>query len=134
MFEVHISVDMMFVCVGDSLYYNSVKVEPDDAFSRLPSFWQHGVIFAGHSDFITVGQHKIICSIPFVDKIPGSEYNFNLTFQINGCPAGRYGVLCNQTCSCVEGVECHSFNGACMCPSGLTGPRCELCKYSLRKT
>ncbi len=74
----------MFVCVGDSRYYNSVKLEPDDAFSRLPPFWQHGLIFAGHSDFITVGQHTIICSIPFVDKIPGSEYNFNLTFQING--------------------------------------------------
>ncbi|XP_070581810.1 uncharacterized protein [Ptychodera flava] len=45
---------------------------------------------------------------------------------INGCPEGRYGLVCDKDCICKNGASCHGVNGACKCPKGWTGPACDI--------
>ncbi|XP_070573940.1 uncharacterized protein [Ptychodera flava] len=45
---------------------------------------------------------------------------------IQGCPSGRYGLLCDKDCICQNGGICHGFNGACKCSKGWTGPACDI--------
>ncbi|XP_022104881.1 uncharacterized protein LOC110986899 [Acanthaster planci] len=105
---------------------DSSKLVPDEEFSRLPAEWiSTGVIFRVHVDNITVGHHVLNCDIPYMLKMEQSQYNLNFTLLINGCPSGKYGGSCDQSCHCAEGVECHSFNGVCMCPLGLEGTSCD---------
>ncbi|XP_076447789.1 uncharacterized protein LOC143284728 [Babylonia areolata] len=43
------------------------------------------------------------------------------------CPAGLYGVQCNQTCGhCQSGSQCHHVSGECLqgCAEGFTGTHC----------
>uniref|UniRef100_A0A8B9MBH2 EGF-like domain-containing protein n=1 Tax=Accipiter nisus TaxID=211598 RepID=A0A8B9MBH2_9AVES len=51
------------------------------------------------------------------------------------CPAGcekhRYGVGCQQTCSCRNGGLCDAADGSCLCALGWTGKSCELGKPGL---
>ncbi|XP_071805986.1 uncharacterized protein [Asterias amurensis] len=105
----------------------SVSLVPEEELSRLPPEWKQGVIMLVHLDYIPSAQPlEIHCNLSdILQPNPQSPYNLNFTFEVNGCPFGRYGGLCDQTCSCVEGVECHSFNGVCMCPTGLVGTHCE---------
>ncbi|XP_070532898.1 uncharacterized protein [Ptychodera flava] len=58
-----------------------------------------------------------------------SEFIMNTVkgeFVINGCPEGRYGLMCDKDCICRNGATCHGFNGACKCPKGWTGPACDI--------
>ncbi|KAF2981031.1 hypothetical protein EK904_010083 [Melospiza melodia maxima] len=53
------------------------------------------------------------------------------------CPVGRYGLLCAESCRCVNGGKCYHVSGACLCEPGYTGQHCEtrLCPegiYGLR--
>lgn len=41
------------------------------------------------------------------------------------CPQNRFGMSCEQVCSCRNGGLCHAANGSCTCGLGWTGPRCE---------
>ncbi|XP_022104880.1 uncharacterized protein LOC110986898 isoform X2 [Acanthaster planci] len=103
-----------------------LKLVPDEEFSRLPAEWiTAGNILLIHMDNITVGHHVLNCNEPNLQKMEQSQYNLNFTLQINGCPSGRYGGSCEGSCHCAEGVECHSFNGVCMCPLGLQGTSCD---------
>ncbi|XP_070574594.1 uncharacterized protein [Ptychodera flava] len=43
-----------------------------------------------------------------------------------GCPPGKYGMLCDKDCICQNGASCHGFNGACHCYKGWTGPACDI--------
>ncbi|XP_070574592.1 uncharacterized protein [Ptychodera flava] len=43
-----------------------------------------------------------------------------------GCPPGKYGMLCDKDCICQNGASCHGFNGACNCYRGWTGPACDI--------
>ncbi|KAI8512242.1 Endothelial cell-specific molecule 1 [Branchiostoma belcheri] len=51
-----------------------------------------------------------------------------------GCPAGRYGFLCDKTCICKNGARCHGFNGACKCPPGWKGVACDIPKQDVSIT
>ncbi|XP_071946705.1 uncharacterized protein [Antedon mediterranea] len=56
--------------------------------------------------------------------------DFNLatiTFrmQVLGCPYRKYGLDCNQPCNCSNGVNCHGFDGTCLCPKGFESDSCE---------
>ncbi|XP_022104884.1 uncharacterized protein LOC110986900 [Acanthaster planci] len=102
---------------------------PREEFSQLSMEWiSTGTIIRFHADKITAGQHVLNCNLPYLRKTEQLRYNVNVTLQINGCPSGRYGGSCEQSCYCAEGVECHSFNGVCMCPLGLQGTSCDQCK------
>ena len=41
------------------------------------------------------------------------------------CPKGTFGVRCEGHCACRRGATCHHVTGACLCPPGLRGLRCE---------
>lgn len=41
------------------------------------------------------------------------------------CPAGTFGRSCSQACRCMNGGTCEPSTGACRCPPGVAGPRCE---------
>ena len=49
------------------------------------------------------------------------------------CPVGTYGVLCAETCQCVNGGKCYHVSGSCLCEAGFSGDRCEarLCPEGL---
>lgn len=55
------------------------------------------------------------------------------------CPAGRSGVLCEQSCpvgmwgekcmnhcGCAKNAECDNIDGSCQCYNGFTGEKCNL--------
>ncbi|XP_066295760.1 uncharacterized protein [Branchiostoma lanceolatum] len=43
-----------------------------------------------------------------------------------GCPPNKYGVLCDQNCTCENGARCHGLNGACKCQPGWQGVVCDI--------
>ncbi|XP_078612814.1 uncharacterized protein LOC144882706 [Branchiostoma floridae x Branchiostoma japonicum] len=51
-----------------------------------------------------------------------------------GCPAGKYGILCDQDCVCKNGARCHGFNGACKCQHGWQGVACDIPKPDIAAT
>jgi len=42
-----------------------------------------------------------------------------------GCPVGKYGLRCEGICECMNGAECDTETGKCVCPNGWSGPKCE---------
>jgi|SRR6218665_608404 len=45
--------------------------------------------------------------------------------MVAGCDDGRFGVNCQENCSCQNGGTCHPVTGHCTCPTGWIGPRCS---------
>ena len=44
------------------------------------------------------------------------------------CTDGRFGALCDQTCSCAMGAtSCNMTTGACQCAAGFAGSECDRC-------
>lgn len=41
------------------------------------------------------------------------------------CAEGTFGARCEERCSCRRGANCHHVTGACLCPPGWRGSRCE---------
>lgn len=41
------------------------------------------------------------------------------------CPEGLFGARCEEQCDCGDNVSCHHVTGACDCPRGWRGRRCE---------
>ncbi|KAI8515136.1 Endothelial cell-specific molecule 1 [Branchiostoma belcheri] len=54
--------------------------------------------------------------------------------HLQGCPVGKFGLLCDQTCICKNGARCHGFNGACKCQHGWQGVACDICKPDISVT
>ncbi|KAI8515137.1 Endothelial cell-specific molecule 1 [Branchiostoma belcheri] len=54
--------------------------------------------------------------------------------HLKGCPVGKYGLLCDQTCICKNGARCHGFNGACKCQHGWQGVACDIYKPDISVT
>ncbi|XP_038047777.1 uncharacterized protein LOC119721908 [Patiria miniata] len=101
---------------------------PDEELSRVPDSWltSGGILIRITTDSLAAAGKLIIrCNAPYLFPVPDSIYNVNFTFEINGCPSGKYDSRCEKLCNCAEGVECHSFNGICMCPRGLRRIRCD---------
>ncbi|XP_035698348.1 uncharacterized protein LOC118431334 [Branchiostoma floridae] len=46
--------------------------------------------------------------------------------QAVGCPPNKYGLLCDQNCTCENGARCHGLNGACKCQPGWQGVVCDI--------
>ncbi|KAI8491541.1 Endothelial cell-specific molecule 1 [Branchiostoma belcheri] len=44
----------------------------------------------------------------------------------DGCPPNRYGMFCDQNCTCENGARCHGLNGACKCQPGWQGVVCDI--------
>uniref|UniRef100_A0A8D0F6C8 EGF-like domain-containing protein n=1 Tax=Strix occidentalis caurina TaxID=311401 RepID=A0A8D0F6C8_STROC len=44
---------------------------------------------------------------------------------LDTCPQGLFGARCGEHCDCGDNVTCHHITGACDCPSGWRGRRCE---------
>lgn len=42
-----------------------------------------------------------------------------------GCPLGKYGFDCTQTCQCQNNATCNYLNGDCSCQRGYWGKYCE---------
>ncbi|XP_026807681.1 multiple epidermal growth factor-like domains protein 10 isoform X2 [Rhopalosiphum maidis] len=42
-----------------------------------------------------------------------------------GCPLGKYGFDCTQTCQCQNNAKCNYLNGNCSCQQGYWGKYCE---------
>ncbi|XP_078603209.1 uncharacterized protein LOC144877179 [Branchiostoma floridae x Branchiostoma japonicum] len=43
-----------------------------------------------------------------------------------GCPPNKYGLTCDQNCTCENGARCHGLNGACKCQPGWKGVVCDI--------
>lgn len=41
------------------------------------------------------------------------------------CAEGRFGADCEERCACRRGAACHHITGACLCPPGWRGSRCD---------
>lgn len=44
------------------------------------------------------------------------------------CGEGHYGPNCELECQCENGGKCEPSTGACECPAGFIGPRCNICE------
>jgi hypothetical protein len=53
-----------------------------------------------------------------------TNYNRHWSIYETECPAGTWGELCLQTCSC-SGEPCDFTTGVCECSAGLYGPDCS---------
>ena len=64
------------------------------------------------------------CEAPFTCScLPG--YSGHGCQEGGGCPAGSWGQECDQRCDCRQGGVCRKEDGACLCPPGYQGARCE---------
>ncbi|XP_033643636.1 uncharacterized protein LOC117303520 [Asterias rubens] len=80
-------------------------------------------IVASDDDLNGTCQVTLPISTGILKGLPNITLDFDL--KILGCPHGMYGLYCVQQCTCFEGVECHPFTGACICPKGLQGKICN---------
>ncbi|XP_078694079.1 uncharacterized protein LOC144923439 [Branchiostoma floridae x Branchiostoma belcheri] len=60
--------------------------------------------------------------------------SLHIDIHLQGCPVGKYGLLCDQTCICKNGARCHGFNGACKCQHGWQGVACDIYKPDISVT
>ncbi|XP_078691248.1 uncharacterized protein LOC144921801 [Branchiostoma floridae x Branchiostoma belcheri] len=81
------------------------------------------------------------CEIPHfrkpvaIESAPWANIEYlDIGVKPEGCPAGRYGFLCDKTCVCKNGARCHGFNGACKCPPGWKGVACDIPKQDVSIT
>ncbi len=44
---------------------------------------------------------------------------------ISACPAGTWGPSCENKCPCMNGASCDPMSGACTCPPGWIGDKCQ---------
>ncbi|XP_019618990.1 PREDICTED: epidermal growth factor receptor-like [Branchiostoma belcheri] len=79
--------------------------------------------------------HYFTCSLPgdvSVTTVVGAmmaevSHPFaNVHVQPVGCPPKKYGLLCDQNCTCENGARCHGLNGACKCQPGWQGVVCDI--------
>ncbi|XP_070566853.1 uncharacterized protein [Ptychodera flava] len=57
-----------------------------------------------------------------------TSQTLELTFKVDviGCPAGKYGIVCDKDCICQNRAKCHVLNRACDCTPGWRGPACDI--------
>ncbi|XP_078685633.1 uncharacterized protein LOC144918597 [Branchiostoma floridae x Branchiostoma belcheri] len=91
--------------------------------------------FAGSIPLSSVKRNNFSCklseNVSILQVIAGKRHTaipIRLEFEIQpvGCPPNRYGVLCDQNCTCENGARCHGLNGACKCQPGWQGVVCDI--------
>ncbi|XP_033119206.1 uncharacterized protein LOC117118653 [Anneissia japonica] len=103
----------------------------DDPFLENVPFdlpWDNGMIM--HTFFphlVAEGRITGICTAALFSQFGGDSATpkVSYTIEINGCPSRMYGARCSNACNCTQNIQCHSFNGACICPKGFAGDYCE---------
>ncbi|XP_066293302.1 uncharacterized protein [Branchiostoma lanceolatum] len=68
-------------------------------------------------------------SLPFSqDGNVNEAFVTGLEFEIEpiGCPLNKFGLTCDQNCTCENGARCHGLNGACQCQPGWQGVVCDI--------
>ena len=62
--------------------------------------------------------------LPLSGEPPRAGLSLPASFA-TACPEGTFGVRCEERCACRWGAACHAVTGACLCPPGWRGSRCE---------
>ncbi|XP_078603211.1 uncharacterized protein LOC144877181 [Branchiostoma floridae x Branchiostoma japonicum] len=79
----------------------------------------------------------------FICEIPGGQFPVHFSrgrnvfdelfvtrleteIQPVGCPPNKYGLACDQNCTCENDARCHGLNGACKCQPGWKGVVCDI--------
>ncbi|KAI8505048.1 Endothelial cell-specific molecule 1 [Branchiostoma belcheri] len=81
--------------------------------------------------------HRLVCRLPHGrpvsvpisrGRVPDdvSVTRVELEIQPVGCPPNKYGLTCDQNCTCENGARCHGLSGACKCRPGWTGVACDI--------
>eukprot|EP00058_Branchiostoma_floridae_P003305 XP_002588793.1 hypothetical protein BRAFLDRAFT_89777 [Branchiostoma floridae] len=92
-------------------------------------------ILAGSFTLSSIKLNHFMCNLPdetFVDFIVNGKRRevtpllFEFEAEPVGCPPNKYGVLCDQNCTCENGARCHGLNGACKCQPGWQGVVCDI--------
>ncbi|XP_035682806.1 proto-oncogene tyrosine-protein kinase receptor Ret-like [Branchiostoma floridae] len=90
-----------------------------------------------HSKLRSTEKHRFVCKIPQRRPISvltrqNHAYDEILMTRLEteiqpvGCPPNKYGLACEQNCTCENGARCHGLNGACKCQPGWKGVVCDI--------
>ncbi|XP_066294200.1 uncharacterized protein [Branchiostoma lanceolatum] len=100
----------------------------------IPETDRH-VILAGSMTVSSRKKNRVTCKIPEDLSVSVNILGVDrevipifvaLDFRPVGCPPNKYGVLCDQNCTCENGARCHGLNGACKCQPGWQGVVCDI--------
>eukprot|EP00058_Branchiostoma_floridae_P003302 XP_002588790.1 hypothetical protein BRAFLDRAFT_89780 [Branchiostoma floridae] len=92
-------------------------------------------IFGGSLTISSMKRNLFTCDLPdniSVSLIPHGNGRDVIPLLVEfdaqpvGCPPNKYGVLCDQNCTCENGARCHGLNGACKCQPGWQGVVCDI--------
>eukprot|EP00058_Branchiostoma_floridae_P003294 XP_002588782.1 hypothetical protein BRAFLDRAFT_89789 [Branchiostoma floridae] len=92
-------------------------------------------IFGGSLTISSMKRNLFTCDLPdniSVSLIPHGNGRDIIPLLVEfdaqpvGCPPNKYGVLCDQNCTCENGARCHGLNGACKCQPGWQGVICDI--------
>ncbi|XP_066287422.1 uncharacterized protein [Branchiostoma lanceolatum] len=91
------------------------------------------LIFAGSFTVSSTKRNHFTCQLPEDVSVSVMMYGMELIplfvefdGQPVGCPRNRYGLFCDQNCTCENGARCHGLNGACKCQPGWQGAICDI--------
>ncbi|XP_066294203.1 uncharacterized protein [Branchiostoma lanceolatum] len=93
------------------------------------------IILAGTFELSTMKINHFTCELPEdvsvsirINDVSYQLKPLSLVFGVEpvGCPPNRYGLLCDQNCTCENGARCHGLNGACKCQPGWQGVVCDI--------
>ncbi|XP_070553342.1 fibroblast growth factor receptor 2-like [Ptychodera flava] len=119
--EVYVSEQLNLTCgvfhfnaTSTSWYFNSVFLHGNEV---------HSVDFVSDVNYRdktrTTGNYTCV-----VESTEGDEYEAIFELQVNDCPPGMYGTICDINCACPVNSTCERFAG-CLCFAGLTGNNCD---------
>eukprot|EP00058_Branchiostoma_floridae_P003307 XP_002588795.1 hypothetical protein BRAFLDRAFT_89775 [Branchiostoma floridae] len=93
------------------------------------------LVLAGSLTVSSIKRNHVTCDLPGDVSVSLEGYGMSsevipLFLEFNaepvGCPPRKYGLLCDQNCTCENGARCHGLNGACKCQPGWQGVVCDI--------
>ncbi|XP_064605650.1 fibroblast growth factor receptor 3-like [Liolophura sinensis] len=101
---------------------------PDPKFPDIPNRWwgESGtvvIVNVAQVNASNVGLYHCFAKHDLFDE--KTAININITISVNGCPEGSWGLHCDQSCRCMHGGTCHSWDGSCRCGKSWKGLFCE---------